>query len=200
MAGIILAGGYAARMGRVRKSHQLLAGKTLLDWVVEKLDSLFDQLILVTDCPHCYLSFPGLVVSDIHPGQGPLGGIEAGLLVASDQVNFVCGCDMPFLSRELICYMGSYASSYDVVIPRIGHFIEPLHAFYSRRTLGTIRTHLEEGNHKLGSLLVAPHSAYYINENITRKFDPELLSFFNINTWADLELAHTLLEAKRGAK
>ena len=43
MAGIILAGGYAARMGRVRKSHQLLAGKTLLDWVVEKLDSLFDQ-------------------------------------------------------------------------------------------------------------------------------------------------------------
>lgn len=187
-------------MGRVRKCHQLLAGKTLLERVVERLRPLFDDLILVTDCPEYYSSFPGLVVSDIHPGQGPLGGIEAGLLSTLDPVNFVCGCDMPFLSRELICHMKSYASSYDLVIPRVGHFIEPLHAFYSRRTLGMIQTHVKEGNHKLGSLLVAPLSSYYVNENITRKFDPELLSFFNINTWADLELAHTLLDVKRDVK
>ena len=200
MAGIILAGGSAKRMGGVRKSHQVLAGKTLLDRVVERLNPLFDELVLVTDCPSLYPSFPGLIVSDIHPGQGPLGGIEAGLLATSDQVSFVCGCDMPFLNKDLICYMKSYASSHDVVIPRIGRFIEPLHAFYDKRTLDMIRTHLEQGNHKLGGLLIAPLSVYHINEDIIRKFDPLLLSFFNINTLRDLELAHTLLEVKSDVK
>jgi len=46
MAGIILAGGSAKRMGGVRKPLQLLAGKTLLDRVVEKLNPLFDELVL----------------------------------------------------------------------------------------------------------------------------------------------------------
>ncbi len=200
MAGIILAGGSAKRMGGVRKPLQLLAGKTLLDRVVEKLNPLFDELVLVTDCPSLYPSFPGLVVRDIHPGRGPVGGIEAGLRATSDSVSFVCGCDMPFLNKDLICYMESYASSYDIVIPRIGRFVEPLHAFYDRRTLDIIKTHLEQGYHRLGSLLVAPLSVYHINEDITRKFDPLLLSFFNINTWTDLELAHTLLEAKSDVK
>ncbi len=200
MAGIILAGGSGKRMGGVKKSHQLLAGKTLLDWVVERLVPLFEELVLVTDCPWLYPSFPGLVVSDIHPGQGPLGGIETGLLATSDRVSFVCACDMPFLSRDLICHMESHALSYDIVIPRIGRFIEPLHAFYSKRTLDVIRTHLEQGNYKVGSLFIAPLSVYYINEDITRKFDPSLLSFFNINTWTDLELAHILLEARLDVK
>jgi molybdopterin-guanine dinucleotide biosynthesis protein A len=46
MAGIILAGGAAKRMGGVRKSLQLLAGKTLLDRVVERLNPLFDELVI----------------------------------------------------------------------------------------------------------------------------------------------------------
>ncbi|HOJ57004.1 MAG TPA: hypothetical protein PLH05_00420, partial [Bacillota bacterium] len=68
--------------------------------------------------------------------------------------------------------------------------------FYDKRVLDIIRTHLEQDNRKLASLLIAPLRVYHISEDITRKFDPSFLSFFNINTWADLESAHTLLEAK----
>ena len=200
MAGIILAGGTSKRMGGVRKALQVLAGKTLLDRVVERLKPLFDELILVTNDPSLYSAFPGRVVTDTHPGKGPLGGLEAGLMATYDKVNFVCGCDMPFLNKGLICYMKSYASSYDVVIPRIGRFIEPLHAFYDKRVLDIIRTHLEQDNRKLASLLIAPLRVYHISEDITRKFGPSFLSFFNINTWTDLELAHTLLEAKSNVK
>jgi len=57
MAGIILAGGTSKRMGGVRKALQLLAGKTLLDRVVERLKPLFDELILVTNDPSLYSAF-----------------------------------------------------------------------------------------------------------------------------------------------
>ena len=110
MAGIILEGGDYMRMGGVRKALQVLAGKTLLDRVVERLKPLFDELILVTIDPSLYSAFPGRVVTDTHPGKGPLGGLEAGLMATYFKVNFVCGCDMSFLNMGRICYMKSYSS------------------------------------------------------------------------------------------
>lgn len=194
MAGIILAGGKGERLGGARKALQPLGGKTLLDWVLLKLQPLFTDLILVTNSPELYPAFPGRVVTDIHPHRGPLSGIESGLMATSDPVSFITGCDMPLLNPKLIESMLPLASRYDIVIPRLGRLIEPLHAFYSRRALGVIQAQLTQGNYKLSALLHAPLSVCYLNEEYLRSLDPGLESFQNINTPADLARARALLK------
>jgi molybdopterin-guanine dinucleotide biosynthesis protein A len=105
---------------------------------------------------------------------------------------------MPFLNQRLIRRMQAYTRDYDVVIPRLGSFIEPLHAFYSRQTLFLIRKLLREGNHKLSNLLAAPLKVYYMNEEEIRVLDPRGLSFFNVNTPADLARAVEIMEEEAG--
>jgi molybdopterin-guanine dinucleotide biosynthesis protein A len=198
MAGIILAGGKGKRLGGSGKALRQLAGKPLLEWVRERLAPLFPEIILVTNTPESYSFFPGRVVTDLHPHRGPLGGIEAGILAAEEPINFVTGCDMPFLNQRLIRRMQAYTRDYDVVIPRLGSFIEPLHAFYSRQTLFLIRKLLREGNYKLSNLLAAPLKVYYMNEEEIRVLDPRGLSFFNVNTPADLARAVEIMEEEAG--
>ncbi|MGI6576027.1 MAG: molybdenum cofactor guanylyltransferase [bacterium] len=198
MAGIILAGGKGERLGGSQKALQQVAGKPLIQWVQECLQPLFSQLILVTNAPELYPYFPGLVVTDIHPHRGPLGGIEAGLEATTDEVNFVVGCDMPFLNRDIINYMHSFTGQYDLVIPRLGSYIEPLHAFYHKRTLTVIKAQLNVGIYKLSALLKAPLQVYYLNEALIKTFDPELCSFFNINTPTDLIRAEGILRKEAG--
>ncbi|HHW54780.1 MAG: molybdenum cofactor guanylyltransferase [bacterium] len=198
MAGIILAGGKGKRFGGSNKAFRELAGKPLLEWVRERLAPLFPEIILVTNTPELYSSFPGRVVTDLHPHRGPLGGIEAGLLAAGDPVSFVTGCDMPFLCQSLIRKMQDYTRDYDVVVPRLGSYIEPLHAFYSRQTLPLIQQLLREGNYKMSSLLAAPLKVYYVNEAEIKALDPEGLSFFNVNTPADLARALKIIEKEAG--
>lgn len=193
MAGIILAGGKGKRLGGAEKALRKLGGKSLLERVLVRIQPLFSQLILVTNTPELYSSFPGKVVRDLHAHRGPLGGIEAGLLATEDQMNFVTACDMPFLNRELICQMQAWSQGYDIVIPRLGSYIEPLHAFYSRRTLPLIQELLRTGNYKLSNLLTAPLKVYYINEEQIRELDPQGLTFLNINTPVDLAKAAKII-------
>lgn len=194
MAGIILAGGKGKRLGGMDKALRELGDKSLLERVVERIQPLFSQLILVTNTPELYSSFPGKVVTDLHAYRGPLGGIEAGLLATEDMVSFVTGCDMPFLNQRLIRQMQVYTPDYDIVIPRLGSYIEPLHAFYSRRTLPLIQGLLRGRNNKLSNLLTAPLKVYYLNEKQVQELDPGGLSFFNINTPADLARAAKIIE------
>ena len=194
MAGIILAGGKGKRLGGMDKALRGLDGKSLLERVIERIQPLFSRLILVTNTPELYSSFPGKVVTDLQAHRGPLGGIEAGLLATEDMVNFVTGCDMPFLNQRLIRWMQAYTRDYDIVIPRLGSYIEPLHAFYGRRALPLIQGLLGKGNYKLSNLLTAPLRVYYLNEGQVRELDPEGLSFFNINTPADLARAAKIIE------
>jgi len=200
VAGIILAGGKGKRFGGSQKALRELAGKPLLEWVRERLAPIFPEIILVTNTPELYSFFPGRVVTDLHPHLGPLGGIEAGLLAAREPVNFVTGCDMPFLNQRLIRKMQAFTRDYDVVIPRLGSFIEPLHAFYSQKTLALIQKSLEEGTYKLSNLLAAPLKVYYINEEEIRALDPGGLSFFNVNTPEDLARAMEIIEKEAGLR
>jgi molybdopterin-guanine dinucleotide biosynthesis protein A len=193
MAGIILAGGKGKRLGGVSKALHSLAGKTLLSYVVEKLSPLFNELILVTNTPQIYTDFPGIVVMDINPGYGPLSGIEAGLLAAGKGLHFITGCDMPFLNPRLIKYLEDRGRDYDIVVPRLGHYIEPLHSFYSQDVLPSISGLLGRGNYRLNALLTAPLNVLYVNENEIKKYDANLYSFFNVNTSADVQKAEAML-------
>ena len=83
------------------------------------------------------------------------------------------------------------SNGFDLVVPRLGNMVEPLHAVYSKGCLAPIERILEQGNLSISQLFTQVRVRYVEAEEIGR-FDPEHLSFFNINTEADLETAREL--------
>lgn len=187
MTAIILAGGKSSRLGR-NKALQALEGKSLIQRVVERLDALSAEIVIVTAGGEAMpVSSAATVktVSDICAGRGPLVGLYSGLIASTSQQAIVVGCDMPFLSVGLLEYMSQISSSFDVVVPRIENKVEPLCAVYSTNCLPAIRELLERDELRINRLFNMV-KVRYVGEAEINRFDPQHLSFFNINSRADL--------------
>ena len=193
---IVLAGGAGFRLGR-DKRLETVGSVSLLERVLSQISFLNSEIVLVAaSCfPHSHISgYPGLrVVSDIYPGSGPLGGIYTGLKAARSFYNLVVACDMPFLNRDLIRYMMAISGGSDVVIPRIGEYLEPLHAVYSKACIAPAESLLTQGQLRVGGILNRL-KVRYVDADEINCFDPGHLSFFNINTKSDLAKARGLLK------
>lgn len=191
---LVLAGGKSRRMG-TNKSFVSLAGKPMLEIIIEKLKGIFSlPPILVTNSPELYSYLKLEMREDIIKDQGPLGGIHAGLSNSSSEYNFVFGCDMPFLNPGLISYMVEQIGEEDLIIPRHGTCLEPLHAIYSKGCLNSIEKALSLGALKIQSFFPAV-KIRYIERNEIEEFEPQLKCFSNINTQQDLENAQCSWES-----
>jgi len=180
---IILAGGRSRRLG-VDKALLRLDGETLLETTVKKVATLSDEVIIAVSGLFPYRLRGARLVTDIHPSCGSLGGIHAGLMAASNFYSLVVACDMPFLNVELLRYMVEMTPGHDVVIPRLGEKLEPLHAVYSKNCVGPIEQLIERGDFKIIHFFPEVRVRYLERDEI-ESFDPEHLSFFNINTAED---------------
>jgi molybdopterin-guanine dinucleotide biosynthesis protein A len=103
---------------------------------------------------------------------------------------------MPFLNIALLRHLMESSPGFDIVIPRVAGNVESLHAVYSKNCLTPIEAMLHEGRLRITDLFHAAR-VRYVEEAEIEKFDPERLSFFNINSEADLERARALLEKER---
>jgi len=153
ICGVVLAGGLATRMGGGEKALVELGGQSLIERVLSVLGALFPELIIVTPRPQALAQalaqarIPGnaLVVEDRHDTAGPLGGIHAGLSVATLPHAFVTACDMPFLSKQVIAEVVSHRTRADIVVPRIEDRDQTLHAVYATSLAGSADRILAEG-------------------------------------------------------
>ncbi len=193
MTSIVLAGGRSLRLGK-NKILEAFGGETLIERVVECLAPISNQIIVATTPGQQMPQFNHSVeiVFDIYPGKGSLGGLYSGLKAARSFHSLAVAADMPFLNQSLLSYMMEMASDYDVVIPRLKGFIEPLHAVYSKRCLEAIETQIKSDQLSVRNFL-SQVKVRYLDEVEVESFDPEHLSFFNINTAADLEKAKELI-------
>lgn len=184
---IVLAGGKSSRIGTDKAELKILGDTPLIQTVVRILQTISDDVIVVTQGP----KYPDLNVtwkSDTYHNAGPLAGIHAGLLAAKNNYALVVACDMPFLSSQLLKYMVSLPQKYDILIPKLKTGVEPLHAIYSRRCLSHIEKRLKE--HRYQTLdLINDVNVRYLSERFIRKLDPHLRSFYNVNTWENIREA-----------
>jgi molybdopterin-guanine dinucleotide biosynthesis protein A len=195
---IVLAGGKNLRLGR-SKALEVIGGKSLIERIVERLAPITNQFLIVTSREQS--EFPTSdeieVLTDIYPERGPLGGIYTGLLASRSSRSIAVACDMPFLNNELLSYMIDLSQDFDAVVPRWQNgMLEPLHAVYAKSCLDTMKTRLENERLSIHRFL-NEINVRYIEEEECKRFDPELLSFFNINRPSDLKRA-TKLVAERG--
>ena len=127
---IVLAGGKGLRLGQ-DKSLEKIGDRTLLERVVDSLAALGGEIIVVIaqgQSPPPTPTMATKVVVDIYHNKSALGGIYTGLLASSSFHSLVVACDMPLLNLALLRYMVELAPDYDAVIPRIGSYLEALHA------------------------------------------------------------------------
>jgi len=193
---IVLAGGKGLRLGR-DKIVETVGNISLLERVVFYLSLFSRDIIMVTASEQSlpqFIGYPKLrIVVDTYPGKGPLGGIYTGLVASDSFYNLVVAGDMPFLNQALLHYMIQLCDDFDLVVPRLGSMVEPLHAVYSKGCLAPIENLFKQGNLKVSDLLTLVKVRYVEAEEINQ-FDPKHLSFFNINTEADLKTAQELAE------
>ncbi len=198
MTSIVLAGGKSSRLGR-NKSLQTVGGKTLIQWAIDRLAILSTEIVVATahgeEIP-CLSHVRVKTVADVYPGKGPLAGIYSGLLASSSRQAIVVGCDTPFFSVALLEYMTQTSPVFDVVVPRLKEKVEPLCAVYSRNCLAPIKGLLNQNELRIVELFPMV-KVRYVEEDEIDKFDPEHLSFFNINSQADLDRARKLAVAKK---
>ncbi len=110
--GVILAGGLARRMGGGDKTMRAIAGRPILDHVIERLAPQCDSLILNANGDPARFGAWGLPVvpDDVPDFAGPLAGVLAALDWAAlhhpaiEWVVSVAG-DCPFLPRDLVARM-----------------------------------------------------------------------------------------------
>jgi molybdopterin-guanine dinucleotide biosynthesis protein A len=178
-------------MGRDKALVQL-AGRPLIAHVLERAAPLGDEVLVTTNSPDDY-SFLGLrLVADEQPGAGALVGLQTALRAARHDVVLVLACDLPFVCVPLLEHMLRLASQADAVIPRWRGEFEPLHAVYRRTCLPAVDLALAEGRRRMISFLPAVRSTV-VEEDQVAAFDPQGLTFFNINTSDDLQTAERIL-------
>jgi len=193
---ILLAGGRSSRLGR-EKLAEVIAGKSLIERAISSLISLSQEILIVISLKQARSSlslytYPeAKTVVDLYPGKGSLIGIYTGLVHSTNFLNLVVACDMPFLNVNLLRYMIDISPGFDVIIPRIDDQMEPLHAVYSKNCIGPMESLIKQDNLKVTAFFDSVKVRYIGKEEMDR-FDPERLSFFNINNEADLKRARML--------
>lgn len=188
ITGVILAGGKNTRIGGQCKAFIQLHDQSLLTIITSLLEQFFNEIIIVTNNPSEFASHQNnySIITDRIKEIGPLGGIESALYHCSSDAIFVVSCDMPYLNRDMIEKQIAMflKSDCDALIPRMGTFIEPLHAIYRKGISGFLQSFLNETqDYRIRKFLKLIHVHYMdIEDNDVNK-----RAFTNINTQEDYE-------------
>ncbi len=182
----VLVGGQSRRMG-LNKAFLKIGPGRLIENITAKLKTLFPEVLLAGNDPEPYGSLCLPVVGDIYQGCGPLAGIHAALTAAANPYVFITACDMPFVDLDLVAFLVKNAPGYDVVVPRLGAYLEPLCAVYGKGCLSAIEASLNKGQCKVTAFF--PEVAVkYLDQEELSGFNLDRI-FFNLNSPKDLKKA-----------
>lgn len=195
---VIQAGGRSSRMG-TDKGLVPLAGKFMIEHIIEKVDRLGDDLVLVTNNQPDYAMFGLRMVSDDEPGAGALPGLETALATCTGTYALIVACDMPFLNRPLLQHQIDLAfeTGLDVIIPRWDGHLQTMHALYKKETcLPAVQYALADNQQRVISFFPSVY-VHKIEPSEVALFDPNGRTFLNINTPAELAEAERLIQASK---
>jgi molybdopterin-guanine dinucleotide biosynthesis protein A len=186
---IILAGGRASRLGGVDKAALEIGGETVLDRVLKALGNMAGPVLAIVNDDRLDADTRLTVIHDPEPHAGVLPALLAALDAATTPLAVLVACDMPFLDAGLLAHLVDRAAQCDAVIPLVDGRPEPMHAVYRVEPCrAAIRDALARDQRRMISFLDQVRTCR-VEEGDLRQFDPELRSFFNVNTPEDLDAA-----------
>ena len=182
---LILAGGDSRRMGQ-DKATLVLDGKTLLERVSATMQQVFPKVIVSVRQLRGGVDMPQ--VCDEQEASGPLAGLIAGLAQVDTPWVFAVACDMPFVTQAVVNRLASLRNGFQAVVPVVGGYQQPLAAFYAASALETMRASLAAGDRSLRGTL-EKLEVRYVNDAELSECDPQLRSFFDLDTPQDFQTA-----------
>jgi molybdenum cofactor guanylyltransferase len=186
ISGVILSGGDNKRFAGITKANVVIDGKTIISRMISTISVLFDEIIIVTNKPEEFQQFIQYkIVADQYLKVGPLSGIHAALKASSNDAIFVFAGDMPFLDKEIITDQINefYRREHDVLIPKVDHFIEPLHSIYRKSVLNDLERFLSERRSRAVRDFIGEGNVGYLQIPKSEKTE---IAFANINSPSDL--------------
>ena len=192
VTGVLLAGGKSRRMGE-DKRFLPVGEETLYGRSLAILRSIFERVVIVIaqDSPAIESDVP--VLRDLIPDCGSLGGLYTGLKQAGTEWVFAVACDMPFLDPGTIGHFLTVKGDGDVVMAKLQHGLQPMHALYHRNCLPIMERLIQAKDLKIHRLADNPAlRVRLVTPNELALLDPEGHSFYNINTPADLAAARSI--------
>ncbi len=186
--GLILAGGLGTRMGGVDKGLQLLNGRALVAWVLERLAPQVGAEVLINANRNLarYARFGARVIPDVLAGQpGPLAGLHRGLMEASGTRVAMVPCDAPSFPLDLVARLSAPLRDprIDLTFARCGGRTQPVFCVARTTLLPHLTAFIEEGGRKVDVWFATLQSAAV-------DFDDES-DFRNVNSPEELRRLQT---------
>ncbi len=145
----------------------------MLDHIVGTLTGVVGEVVAVAAAEMELPPTEARIITDPHPGLGPLAGIGAGLAQIHSDLAFVTGTDSPLLTPS---YIQNLFSAGKTVAPRIDGVIQTLSAVYSREGAAIAADLLAAGRRRPLELLEALHFHSLEQESLQ---EPEASLSFN---------------------
>jgi len=188
---IVLAGGRSSRIGRPKAALDF-GGVPILTRIISELKRRFAEIVVVAapeseDSLQIDLS-AAKVVRDETAYQGPLDALRRGLDAVTNEIAFACSCDLPLLDPDVAAAIVGMLGDFDAAIPIVGEKAQPLHAAYRKRCTSALAALAARGESRVGAIADTVNTRR-IFENDLRVLDPQLNSFFNLNTLDDYQRA-----------
>ncbi len=142
ITGIILSGGKSSRMGE-NKSLLKLGEITVIEHIVKLMQSIFSEVILITNSPSEYKFLEIPMYEDIYKNRGPIAGIHSGLINSKTDDNFIISCDIPLITSEIINYLVNVKTNEPITVCKVDGFIQQLAAKYSKSVLPHVSSMLK---------------------------------------------------------
>jgi len=187
---VVLAGGMGRRMGGADKGLVRLHNKEMIVWVVEKLKPVVNHVIVNAnrnlDSYQSLQDLEGieLVADSLDGFQGPLAGFEAGMSATKTDWIYVCPCDSPAQSPDLLPHMFDTVMQENAEIGMAfdGKRTHPVFCLIKSELLSSLHEYLQSGERKI-DLWFKQHHCIQVDCSDYAQ------SFININTEEELEQA-----------
>ncbi|MCL2868977.1 MAG: NTP transferase domain-containing protein [Candidatus Bathyarchaeota archaeon] len=191
------------------KGTTLLNNKTIIQHVFDAINPIVDEVIIVTNTKERaeeYAKFlPKTTKFTIDTQQTPnlLSGTIAGFETAQGQYTLLIPYDVPLINRELAKFLLDLSIGKMAAVPRTpDNEIEPLCAAYQTKAVleiakQTTTPQEEITTDLLYELVEKLRGVRYISMSVIKQIDPDLHSFFSINTPLDLKRATVMLQGKQ---
>jgi len=186
------------------KGTTLLCNKPLIRHVFNSVKSIVDEVIIVVNEQKRAETYATVLpktvqfVIDKQLSQNSLSGAIAGFEAVQSKYALLLPYDSPLINRELVMFLLDLAVNKTAVVPRnTDNEIEPLCAVYQTKiAIETAKKAVDEGAADLQTFVEKLRGVRYISKMIVEQIDPELQSFFSINSLLDLKRATIMLRGK----
>jgi molybdopterin-guanine dinucleotide biosynthesis protein A len=198
---VILAGGFSRRFGR-DKGLVVLAGKPLILHVIDRVSKVVDEVLVVVSSETQKNKFETILkekanlVIDKDDSQSPLVGAITGFETTNAEYSLLLPCDTPLVSTQIVQLLLDMCNNRSAAIPRWPNgYIEPLQAVYrTESALTAAKTALKQGKMNMQSMIDNLRGVRYVSTMVLEQLEPDLLTFFNVNTPQDLKKAESILK------